>query len=103
MALETFKERAIWQGAVPIFGAIVGAVVATWFQASTIDKAQLSDVVALLKDPQLTAQQKLQALEIYREISDRPWSVIRSLLAYGGVALGSIIGALTVGGFFQKR
>jgi hypothetical protein len=64
VALDTTRDKLLWQGVIPVAGAILGAVVATWFQASTIDTAQLSDVIALLKDPQLTAQQKLQALEI---------------------------------------
>jgi uncharacterized membrane protein len=89
MALNTTREKLIWQGVVPIVGAIVGAVVATWFQASTIDKAQLADIIVLLKDPQLTAQQKIQALEIYREITDRPWSLVKGLAS-------SLLGILAV-------
>jgi hypothetical protein len=91
MALETTKEKLIWQGLVPIVGAVIGAIVATWFQAATIDKAQLADVVALLKDPSLTGPQKISALEIYKEITDRPWSVLRSLVSVGTV-LGAAIG-----------
>jgi hypothetical protein len=103
MALESSKERLFWQGVVPIVGAVIGAVCATWFQASTIDQAQLSDVIALLKDPQLSAQQKIQALEIYKEISDRPWSVVRSLVNTFTLTVSVVIGALIYGGIFDKH
>ncbi len=99
---ETGKQRLFWQGVVPIVGAIIGAVCATWFQATTIDQAQLSDVVALLKEPQLNAQQKIQALEIYKEISDRPWSIVRSLVSTFTMAVSVCVGALVFGGVFDK-
>jgi len=102
MSLETRKDKLIYGIAVPIIGAILGAIVATWIQASTIDKAQLADVVSLLKDPQLTAQQKIQALQMYREITDRPWGIIRSLTSMLTSAAMFAVGALVVGGYFRK-
>ena len=103
MAIDSRRDRVIFHGIVPVLGAILGAIAATWFQSSNLDHAQLDDVMKLIKDQSLSPQQKLQALEIYKEITDRPWSLIRSVVSYFGIALGSIIGALTVGGFFSRH
>ena len=103
MSIESRKERILYQAVVPIAAAILGAIAATWFQSAIIDKTQLADIVHLLKDPQLTAQQKLQGLNIYKEITDRPWSVIRSLVSYLGLSVSMGIGAAVAGGWFQRR
>jgi hypothetical protein len=103
MALESRRDKLIYGGFVPIIGAVAGAIAATWFQTASLDQAQLDDVITLLKDPSLTAQQKLQALEIYREITDRPWELIRSLTTTFTMTVSVIVGALVFGGFFTKR
>ena len=90
MAIEGRRDAIIYKIVVPVVGAIAGAIVATWLGAANADNAQLSDVVSLLKDPSLSAQQKLQALEIYKDITDRPWSVIRSLVTTLTVVGGAI-------------
>ncbi len=103
MALETAKERVIYQGIVPIIAAIIGAFAATWFQSFTVDQAQIADVVSLLKDPELKPDQKLQALKLYEQITDRPWSIIRSLTTTLTVAITMALGAMVAGGFFNKN
>jgi hypothetical protein len=102
MGIETRRDKLIYHGFIPVLGAILGAIAATWFQSANLDNSQLHYVVTLLKDPALSAQEKLQALEIYKEITDRPWSVIRSIVTFFGISLGSLIGAMTVGGFFSR-
>ena len=103
MSLETPKERLLYQGAVPILAAMAGAVAATWFQSVTFDNAQIADVITLLKDPTLSADQKLQALKMYQDITDRPWSVVRSLVTTLTMTISVAVGALVVGGFFNRR
>jgi ABC-type uncharacterized transport system permease subunit len=103
MSLESRRERLIYQGAIPVVAAIAGAMAATWFQSASIDQAQLHDVVALLQDPKLTSAQKLQALEIYKEITDRPWGIIRSLTSTLTTAAIFVLTALVMGGFFRKQ
>ncbi|HMG46806.1 MAG TPA: hypothetical protein VK614_05045 [Allosphingosinicella sp.] len=103
MSLETRKEKFLYQVVVPVIGAILGAIAATWFQSASIDKAQLQDVIHLLRDPLLTAPQKLQALEVYKEITDRPWSIIRSLVTTLTMTISIAIGAMVAGGFFMRR
>ena len=103
MADENPRQRFVTLWVVPIVTAIIGGVAGSLFQATSFDNAQISDIVSVLKDPALLAEQKLKALEIYQQITDRPWSILRSIMTYLGVALGSVIGALTVGGFFQRK
>ena len=79
MAIEGRRDTIIYKIIVPVAGAVAGALAASWFRAASIDNAQLSDVIALIKDPVLSASQKLQALNIYKEITDRPWAIVRSL------------------------
>ena len=102
MSLETRKEKIFYQVIVPIVGAVLGAITATWFQSASIDRAQLQDVIQLLRDPSLTAPQKLQALELYKEITDRPWSIIRSLVSMLTMTVAIAVGAMVAGGFFTK-
>ena len=103
MSLETAKEKLLYQGVVPILAAMAGAVAATWFQSLSFDNAQIADVIQLLKDPKLTAEQKLQALKIYQDITDRPWSVVRTLVNSLTMAVAIAVGALVAGGFFVRR
>lgn len=103
MRLETKRQRLLYQGLVPIAAAIIGAISATWFQSTSIDQAQLNDVISLIGDPKLSSEQKLQALELYREITDRPWAIIRSLVTAFTMTLSVVVGALVFGGYFNKK
>ena len=103
MANEDRRQQIITQWVVPITAAIIGGIAGSVFQAASFDNAQVSDIISVLKDPALSADQKMKALEVYQAITDRPWSIIRSLVTYLGVALGSVVGALTVGGYFHRK
>jgi hypothetical protein len=92
MAIEGRRDTIIYKLIVPITGAILGAIAATWFRAASFDAAQLQDIVMLIKDDSLTGAQKTQALEIYKEITDRPWSIVRSLVASFSFAVAALIG-----------
>ncbi|RYD47814.1 MAG: hypothetical protein EOP60_16780 [Sphingomonadales bacterium] len=102
MTLETRRERLIYQGAVPVIAAIAGALAATWFQSANIDQAQLADIVRLISDPKLSADQKIQALNLYKEITDRPWYIMRNLATALGFAFMWAVGAAAAGGYFRK-
>ena len=91
MAIEGRQDTIIYKVLVPIAGAVAGALAATWFGAASIDNSQLLDVITLIKDPALSAAQKLQALNTYKEITDRPWAIVRQLTSVGttmGIVLG---------------
>lgn len=103
MSLESKRERFVYQGLIPVIAAIVGAIAATWVQSANIDQAQLSDVVSMLKDPALSADQKLQALNLYKEITDRPWAILRSLTTMLTMSVSIAVGAAVAGGFFIKK
>jgi hypothetical protein len=107
VAEESQRSRVFFQAIVPIsaavIGGLVGAIATTWVQAGNSDAAQMDTVVALLKDVSLTSQQKLQALETYKEISDRPWAIIRSLTSSLTSAVAIAIGAMIAGGVFFRR
>ena len=102
MSLETKRERLIYQGAISVIAAIAGALAATWFQSANVDQAQLADIVKLISDPKLTAEQKIQALSLYKEITDRPWLIMRNLATTLGFAIMWGIGAAAAGGYFRK-
>jgi hypothetical protein len=103
MAEESPRQRIVKNWVVPIAAAVIGGIAGSFVQATSFDTAQVSDIISVMKDPSLTAEQKIQALQIYEKITDRPWSIIRSMVTYLGIALGSVLGALTVGGFFQRK
>lgn len=102
MALDTRAERVVYQGLIPVLGAVLGAIAATWYQSASMDSAQIGDITALLRDPQLNSQQKIQALEMYKEITDRPWYVIRSLTTSFTICVAMVLAALNAGGWFSK-
>ena len=103
MADESRRQNLIKHWVVPIAAAVIGGIAGSFVQATIFDSAQLSDIISVLKDPALAADQKIRALEIYEEITDRPWSIIRSLVTFSGMALGTVIGSLIVGGYFQRK
>jgi ABC-type uncharacterized transport system permease subunit len=90
VALESPTEKIIYGLVVPILAAVIGALVATWFGAASVDHAQVQDVVGLLKDPNLSGPQKLKALEIYKEITDRPWGLARTLVTTATIIAAAI-------------
>jgi hypothetical protein len=103
MTEDTRGQRIVKTWAIPIVTAIIGGVAGSFVQATSFDSANISDIVAVMKDPALTADQKMQALQIYEKITDRPWNIIRSLVTYLGVAVGAVIGSLTYGNYFQRK
>jgi hypothetical protein len=90
MAIEGRRDTVIYKVIVPISGAVLGAVIATWIRSASIDNAQLKDILIMIQDSSLTGSQKLQALQLYREITDRPWSILRSLVSSLTVVAGMI-------------
>ncbi|WP_143051844.1 hypothetical protein [Sphingomonas palmae] len=101
--LESKRDKILYQVVVPVATALLGAAAGAVFQAVTLDKAQISDVIALLKDPALTAAQKLQALAVYKEITDRPWAIIRTFSGAITFAVPTVLMAMVVGGQFQRK
>ena len=94
MSIETKREKLIYYGAVPIIAAAIGATVTAWMQAYAFDQSQSLDVAAILADKTLTGKEKLQALQIYSNMTDRPWAIARSLTNFLFVALGVFGGAI---------
>ena len=78
--LQPTREKLLYQVMVPVVAALLGVIAGAIFQLFTLDKAQPVDVMSLLKDPAFSPAQKLQALNAYKEITDRPWAIIRSLV-----------------------
>jgi hypothetical protein len=80
MSLETRRERVIYLGVVPVVGAILGAVATSIFQIATGPGADFPTAIEVMKDASLSSADKLEVLKMIKEVSDRPWSVIRTLL-----------------------
>ena len=88
MALESRREKIIYYGVVPVVGAVLGAIAASIYAGMAADQSQLMELRAIIQDSSMTGAQKLQALEMYREMTDRPWSVVRSLVGILAVSVG---------------
>jgi hypothetical protein len=89
MAVETTREKVLYYALVPVIAAAAGAFITSILQGQTCLPAGGADLVAILKDNTMSGAQKLQALEVYKDVTGRPWSVISSVS-------GSIMG---IGGF----
>jgi hypothetical protein len=95
VAIESTREKLIFYALVPIVAAAAGALVTNLIQGQQCLPASGDDLITILKDQSMTAPQKLQALEVYKEVTGRPWSVVAtisgSIMAIGGVAIGLLL------------
>ena len=89
MSIETRRERIIYFALVPLIAAVLGALATAIFtgQGCAIDTP--NSVVDILGSSGLSSAEKMKALEVYREVSDRPWSLVRSLTTLLFVLLGA--------------
>jgi hypothetical protein len=51
--------------------------------------------MTVLGDTKLTGPEKLKALEVYREVTDRPWAIMRTLMTALMVLLGGTLWAIS--------
>lgn len=81
MSIETNREKLLFYAVVPIIAAAAGAFVTSMIQGQTCLPEGGADLLAILKDGTMTGEQKLKALEVYKEVTGRPWSLIGSVSA----------------------
>ena len=98
MAIETKKEKILYYAVMPIVAASAGAFVTSLIQGQSCLPSGGADLVAILKDTTMSGAQKLKALELYKEITGRPWSLVSTI---SGSLMG--IGALVAGSLLASR
>ena len=79
VAIETTRDRIIFLVVVPITTALVGAFATAYFTAGSCQVISSPDFITILKTTGLTSADKMKALAMYQDISDRPWSIVRTL------------------------
>ncbi|MCH4894140.1 hypothetical protein GO308_13535 [Sphingomonas sp. SFZ2018-12] len=91
MSIETTREKILYLAIVPIVAAAAGAFITSLIQGQTCLPAAGADLLTILKDRSLNGEQKLQALELYSQITGRPWTIVSSvtgtITGIGGFAL----------------
>jgi hypothetical protein len=80
MSLESRREKIVFFGIVPVAAAICGSLITVLFTNSSCQLGPGTDFVSVLGSSGLTGDQKLKALEIYQNVTERPWNVVKSLV-----------------------
>ena len=101
MTLETRKEKVIFYAIVPIAAAVAGAVVTNFIQGTTCLPEGGADMVAIIKDSTMSGPDKLKALQIYKDITARPWDKIGSVITLLFFVVGSM--SFAVSDWIRKR
>ena len=86
----TNRDKIIFYGLIPIFAAAIGAVIAGLIQAQNCSVPNTLQLSEIIRASNLTGKEKFEALRIYSDITDRPWSFVRSIF----FALIPIVGVL---------
>lgn len=92
MLPESRRDKILYLGIVPIAAAMAGAFVSNVLGSGVCGPGSDLDVASILQSSNLSGPDKLKALEIYREISGRPWNFLDTL----GVALVFALGLFSV-------
>lgn len=87
MAFETKRERLIYFGFVPIIAACAGALATALFSGQACSPGS-ETLVTIMTNSSLSGPEKLKALQIYQDLADKPWALVRSLTMLLYAALG---------------
>ena len=100
---ETKLDRFIYMGAVPLLAAMLGGVAGALLQAQSCSIVGASEIKALLENAQLNGAQKVQFMKDYLELTDRPWSLARSVVTFVTSAGTLALGFFAASGGFSRR
>lgn len=103
MLPETKLDRVIYMGAVPLLAAMLGGVAGALLQAQSCSIVGASEIKALLENAQLNGAQKIQFMKDYLELTDRPWSLARSVVTFVTSAGTLALGFFAASGGFSRR
>lgn len=95
MKFETRKERIILLGIIPIAAAVRGSAATVFFGGSSCQLGPGTDFMSVLQTSGMSGEEKMKVLELYRDVSDRPWSLMRSLVGILAVSCGMLVWALS--------
>jgi hypothetical protein len=95
MSLGTRKEKIVFLGLVPILAAVGGALATVLLSGDSCRLGPGTDFMTVLRDSSLTGPEKIKALEVYRDVTGRPWAVISALISVGAVSIGIFAWAIT--------
>lgn len=99
MSLETRGEKIFYRAFIPVVSVIIGALATVVFSGSACQLGSETDFISILSSQELGGPEKLKALEIYKEVTDRPWGILRSLVS----SLLFVIGAGTAYWAFNRN
>jgi hypothetical protein len=102
MLPETTKDRVIYLGVIPVLAAVLGSVGGALFQADSCSVTGIGELQALVQNAQLTGAQKIEFMKQYMELTDRPWSVARSVVSYTAGFCMAALGLFAGSGGFRR-
>lgn len=89
MALETTREKIIYGALVPLSASVLTALATVVFTGDACQLAPGTDFLTILQNQRLSGPEKMKALELYTSVTDRPWSVVRSLTSMTTILVGA--------------
>lgn len=103
MLPERTRDRVIFLGVVPILAAVAGSAFGALMQAQACSVVGATEIKALLENAQLNGAQKLEFMQQYMQLTDRPWSLARSVMTILTFSTGAAIAWLTFSGGFRRN
>lgn len=103
MLPETKIDRIVYLGAIPLLAAVAGSAVGALLQAQSCSVIGVSEIRALLENAQLSGPQKLDFMKLYMELTDRPWSVVRSIVTTFTLLSSTALAYYAATGGFRRR
>lgn len=95
------RERVILYGIVPVLAAIVGAIATVAVSRFTGNANPSDAIIAVLKDPHLTAIEKQKLLSLVNVGTERFYSLLGSVLSIVSLVCGVLVWA--VSDWIRKR
>ena len=102
MLPENRLDKIIFLGVVPVLAAVLGAVAGALMQAQSCSVVGASEIRELLQNAQMNGVQKLDFMKTYLELTDRPWSIARSVINFLTFSGTIIVGYFFVSGNFKR-
>ena len=97
MSLESRKEKLFYRAFVPIGAGVIGALAAVVFSGDSCQLGPGTDFLTILRDSGLSGPEKMKALELYSQITDRPWGIVRTLMTILVFTVSAWIGYTSFG------
>lgn len=103
MLPERKIDRVFYLGVIPVLAGVIGSVVGALMQAQSCSVVGATEIKSLLENAQLNGQQKIQFMQDYLQLTDRPWVLARNVVTFLTFTGSAMVGLFIASGGFKRR